>query len=496
MTERKKPYPGDIPSAPGVYVFRDAFGEVIYVGKASNLRRRVSQYSHPSRRTRADPKSRSLINSIDGWEFHVVRSEAEALLLESRLIKEYAPHYNVLMRDDKRFLLVKINPADASPKLSLVRIRKNDGAKYYGPFPQTRALKETVEFLTRHFQLRPCRFPCPGPEERRHCMDARVKYCPEPCVGKITREEYLERVQRLAGVFEGDTGEIVQKLTDEMAVFSAKMDFEKAALRRDMIQNIAEIFGARNRTFRFASLSVDGGDDAVEDLRKALGLERPPTVIECFDVSTLGGLAAVGSRVCFSGGRPDRKNYRRFRIKTVVGIDDFAMMEEIVQRNFARKLAEGQALPDLVLVDGGKGQLAAAIRGVVKAGAPPLPVASLAKRNEELFIPGRDEPIQLDEHRPASRLVRAIRDESHRFAVAYNRELRDKRISESVLDDIPGVGETRKKALLNVFGSVAELRKTSSEEIAEEVPGIGEELARQILQHLSRPRRSSPRAKD
>lgn len=486
MADLKKPYPGDIPSAPGVYVFRDAFGEVVYVGKATNLRRRVSQYFHPSRQSRSDPKTRSLINSIADWQFHVVRSEAEALLLESRLIKEYTPRYNTLMRDDKRFLLVKLNTADQFPRLSLVRIRKNDGGRYYGPFPQTSALKLTIEFLTRHFQLCPCRFPTPSPEERRHCMDAKVRQCLEPCVGKITRDDYMAHVQQLAAVLDGNVTEVVERLTSEMAECSAKMDFEKAALRRDMIQNINEIFGSKNRTFRYASLPANTGADAVDDLREALGLEKSPVTIEAFDVSTLGGQAAVGSRICFVNGHPDKKNYRRFRIKWVEGIDDFAMMEEIVQRSFARRLEDGHPMPDLVLVDGGKGQLAAAMRGIVKSGAAALPLASLAKKREELFIPGREEPILLDEHRPASRLVRALRDESHRFAVAYNRELRDKRISESVLDDIPGVGETRKRALLTAFGSIGEIRKSSPEEIADKVQGLGVDMARQIIAHLSR----------
>lgn len=484
MTDRPPFHSSDIPAKPGVYVFRDRFDEVIYVGKARDLRRRVSQYFHPSRVTKADPKTRSLINSIAKWECYPVRTEAEALLLESRYIKQYAPRYNILLRDDKRFYMIKIHLNERFPRLSLARVRKDDGCRYYGPFPQTGALPQTVEFLRRRFQLRLCKLADPDAETRKHCMDVRVKLCCGPCVGTISEADYTKRVEALVAVLEGDVRALVEQLEEEMRAAAAALDFEKAAARRDMAQNLSQIFGARNRNFRFASIPSAAGTAATEDLQQALGMKRRPDAIEAFDISTLGGQASVASLVRFVDGKPDRAGYRRFRIKHVEGVDDFAMMDEVLRRHFKRKLEEGSKMPDLVLVDGGKGQLNAALKALVDLGVPALPLMGLAKRQEEIFLPGRSEPLVLDEHRPALRLLRAVRDEAHRFAVSFNRELRDRKIKESVLDDIPGVGPERKKALLIAFGSVAKLRHASAADIRAKVPGLGEHTAAAIVKWL------------
>ena len=487
--------PSDVPAKPGVYIYRDSFGQVIYVGKAANLRRRMSSYFQSSRIVRADPKLRSLVNSIASWECMTVKNEDESLILESRLIKDYAPRYNVLLRDDKRFLMVKIDMAEQFPRLRLARIRKSDSCLYFGPFPKGSALRHTVEFLVRWFGLRSCRAEAPGQEEHQHCMASIVKDCCRPCIGEVSEEQYKGRVDALVKVLEGDVKEVVEALRTRMKAAAVEKRFEKAAMYRDIVDNLEELYGARNRSFTRTSIGAIGsssGEDAVKDLQEALGLANPPNVIEGFDISNIGGTLAVASLVRFSGGRPDRKNYRRFRIKTVEGSNDFAMMQEAVTRRFTRLMEEGSPLPDLLLVDGGKGQLSSAIDALVKIKCPPFPVLGLAKRNEEIFVPGRSEPYVLGRERPALKMLQALRDEAHRFAVSYHRLLRLKRIQESLLDELPGIGPARKKTLLEAFGSVRELRKASPEEIARKAPGIGEEFAAAVHEFLVRRKAKAP----
>ncbi len=476
--------PGDVPQKPGVYIFRDRFGDVIYVGKAVNLRKRLSQYFQRSRARFADPKLSSLINTIASWEVTPVKNESESLILESRLIKEYAPKYNVLLRDDKRYFLMKIDPQEQYPKLKLARLRKNDGARYFGPFPKG-DVRGTADFLTRYFGLRTCRPDVPDELDYRHCMSSRIRDCCSPCNGKVTREGYMERVAMLMKVLEGDCEQVVCELRSRMEKAAAEKKYETAARWRDMIANIEEIFGEKKRNFRFASIPSESGEEAVRDLQSALGIERKPGIIEAFDISNISGEFAVASMVCFRDGRPDRSSYRRFRIRDVHQIDDFAMMDEVVRRHYSRKLAEGRLDTDLIMIDGGKGQLNAALSALIAIKYPPTPILGLAKKHEEIFIPDRDEPIFLDRTRPALKLLQAVRDEAHRFAISYHRELREKRIEESILDEVEGIGGNRKMQILNEFGSVESLRKATAEEIAERIPGIGLKLAESIKEKIS-----------
>ena len=474
--------PGDIPARPGVYVYRDRFGTVIYVGKASNLRRRMSHYFQPSQARRADPKLRSLIHSIDRWEIFPVKSEDEALILESRFIKEYAPHYNILLRDDKRYPMLKIDRNERFPRVRLTRIRKKDSCLYFGPFPHGSAMRRLAEYLTRRFGLRSCKAESPGEEEFRHCLAGTVRDCCRPCVGGVTEEEYRERVDRVVAVLNGEIREVAEELRQKMAKAAAEKAFEKAAAFRDILGNLQSL--VRTRSFEHAELPNEAGMEAVADLQKALRLPNVPHVIVGFDISNLGTTFAVASLVCFREGRPDKASYRRFRIKTVEGQNDFAMMNEVVKRYFSRLLREQRPLPDLLMVDGGKGQLHLALDALISIDCPPFPVVGLAKRNEEIFLPGRSEPVVLDRNRPALKVLQALRDEAHRFAVSYNRQLRLKRIAESLLDEIPGLGEIRRNALLKAFGSVAMIRKASPREIADRVSGIGPEFAETIHEFL------------
>jgi excinuclease ABC subunit C len=476
-------HPGEIPALPGVYIFRDRFGTVIYVGKAANLRKRLSSYFQPSKQIRAEPKLRSLINSIASWEYQSVKNEDESLLLESQLIKQYAPHYNVLMRDDKRFLQVKINLNAPFPRLELARLRKDDGCRYFGPFPHGYALKATIEFLSVYFKLRSCRTPVPDANDRKHCLYH--KHCTEPCLGKVTSEEYRKQVERMQQVLGGSINPLLDELRQQMQELAAARKFEQAASFRDVMANLQAIFGISTRRFINASLKSAAGDEALNDLALALGTDRLPERIEGFDISNLGGTMAVGSMVCFIDGKADRAKYRRFRIKTVHQSDDFAMMREMFLRHFSRKLQEQQSLPDLIMVDGGKGQLSAAISALNEISYPPAAIIGLAKKNEEIYLPDCSDPLVLERFRPALKLLQAVRDEAHRFAVNYHRQLRNRRISESLLDEIPGIGETRKKLLLENFGSVRALRQASAGDICTKVPGIGNILAQTIVKILN-----------
>ncbi len=482
---RSEFHPSEIPSGPGVYVFRDRFGKVIYVGKASNLRRRMSSYFQPSRVVRADAKLRSLINSIEEWNYETVRTGDEALILESRLIKDFAPHYNILMRDDKRYLLLKLDRREKFPTLKLARIKKNDGAEYFGPFPQGSALKQTLEFLLAHFGLRACRDSEPDAETRKRCLKRIVHDCCAPCTGEISEAEYRQKVEEAVAVLNGDIAPLCAELKKRMAEAALGENFEKAAKLRDIQTNLEGVFGRRNRAFSRPELPGGApGPAAVRALGRALGMTTLPDRIIGFDISNILGKLAVASLVAFKGGKPDRANYRRFRIRTVHQSDDFAMMHEVLTRHFGRLLEEKRPLPDLVMVDGGKGQLSAAVDALIEIGCPPLPVIGLAKRNEEIFLPGRSEPVCLDRHDPALRMLQALRDEAHRFAITYHRELRHKRIEQSRLDEIPGIGPNRKRELLRAFGSLEALKKATAEEIAEKVPGLGELLAEKILAAL------------
>lgn len=482
---KKEFHPSEIPAEPGVYVFRDRFGKVIYVGKAGSLRRRLSSYFQPSRLKRADAKLRSLVNSIDDWSIQTVRTEDEALILESRLIKEYAPHYNILMRDDKRYLMLKIDLREKFPTFKLARVKKDDRARYFGPFPHGSALRSTLEFLLARFGLRACRDSEPDGETRKRCLQRIVKDCSAPCTGAISETEYRLLVERVLGVLEGDIGELKAEMQARMAEAAAARRFETAAKYRDMLSNLETVFGARNRSFERPELpEPPGGKTAARELEAALGLPRYPETIVCFDNSNLMGAFAVSSMVVFRDGRPDRSGYRRFRVKTIEGSDDFGTMREVIGRHFGRLLREKRELPDLLVVDGGRGQLSAALEALVELACPPLAVIGLAKRNEEIFLPGRDEPIRLDRHGRPLRLLQALRDESHRFAITYHRELRNRAIEQSLLDELPGIGKARKDQLLKEFGSIRELRKSSPETIAARVPGIGMILAEKIVDFL------------
>lgn len=468
-----------LPHQPGVYMYKDRFDTVIYVGKARNLNRRVSQYFQASRRNSADRKTLALIDSIWDFEYHTVRSNPEAILLEGKLIKEYRPRYNVTFRDDKRFLLVRMHPGEAWPRFSFTRMRKDDGARYFGPFAHSSSVRTTIAHIQKQFGIRACKPREPGEGDFKHCLDHVIKACSAPCVGRISREDYLERVEQACLFLEGRSREMLGQLEEEMKQAATDLNFEKAARLRDLLDDLKKTSKPTKRFHRRFVTSVNPDAD-MRELGQALGLSQPPRVIECFDISNISTTHKVASMVCFRDGTADNPSHRRYRIRTVDGQNDFASMAEAVRRRYQRVLTEGIRQPDLIIVDGGKGQLSSAHRELASLGLEALPVIGLAKQREEVFRVGESKPLLLDHGTGALRLLQRIRDEAHRVANGYHSLLLKKRVSESILDDCPGVSENRKKLLLTHFGTIDKLKQASTEDISA-IEGVGPKTAQGIV---------------
>jgi excinuclease ABC subunit C len=478
----------------------------------------------------------------------VVRSEPEALLLESKLIKEFHPRYNVSFRDDKRFPLVKVNLNDPIPRFTLTRLKTDDGSRYFGPFPNGGALRSTLMMMRRKFNLRGCRPLTPTEADYRHCLYGNLKWCTAPCIGNVTREQYLEQVRAACEFLDGQCEELAGELEGSMRKAALAQEYEKAAELRDLLDNLKR---TTRKAVRFErtpwNLPVALTPDADNtELGRVLGLDAPPHRIEGFDISNISGTLKVASVVSFRDGRPDRANYRRMKIQSVEGQDDFACIAEAVRRRYTRLLKEsgergaGRAerearkaedraaqagedseagrpiveelrevladasgeprtahteprrsnLPDLIVIDGGKGQLNAACAELRKLGLERLAIIGLAKEFEEIYRPGVSTPLRLSHDNNALKLLQRIRDESHRVANSYNAQLRLRKISESVLDEFPGIGEARKAALLRRFGSIQRLRTATVEQIAA-VPGFGPKSAEELRRFLDARSRSS-----
>jgi excinuclease ABC subunit C len=476
-----------LPDKPGVYFMRDRAGRVIYVGKALSLRDRVRQYFQRGTLRSAAPKIRGLIRAIHDLDFLVVRNEADALLTESKFIKEYRPRYNSYFKDDKRFMLLRVNLRDPFPRFSLCRIARDDGSLYFGPYVTPGSARVAKDYIEKKFGLRLCLPRTPGPEDHRHCLNDIIRFCSAPCLGRIDEAGYRARVEAACAFLRGDHPEGLQEIEDRMAAASAGLDFEQAAEYRDLLWMLRAV--VKQRASGRSSLGIRSEDArrGVRELQDALGLAGPPRVIECFDISNISGTHAVGSMVCSVDGLPQRNRYRLFRIKTVEGADDPGMMAEVIRRRYARVKEEGGAPPDLVLVDGGITQLRAARAELDALGWDAVPTAGLAKRFEEIYRDSgpRAAPLRLPLDSPALKVLQRIRDEAHRFALTYHRKLRNRRLKESILDDIPGLGGKRKQLLLRRFGSVARLRRASAEQIAE-LPGIRKPLALEIIEKIGK----------
>ncbi len=509
-----------LPHAPGCYLFSDTSGTIIYVGKAKDLRKRVTSYFVKKDH---DPKTRSLVAAIASLDVMVTNTETEALLLENNLIKRHQPKYNIDLKDAKRFAYIELTK-EPFPRIGIARRTRREDALYFGPFVSAAARDEIIRLVRRIFLLRSCnRLP------RRACLRHHMQTCSSPCIGAISPEEYNRAVGKATAILKGKTTELLAALKEEMAEESARQEYEKALVLRNQIAAIEHLaerqhverpretdqdvvgYTISGATVYLMVFSVEKGllinkqeysfecredffdeflvlyyadrtppgelivphevDEAlagylteqkgravqvtvpkagekkrlldlveknidhaflknelkVNDLQQALDLPEPPLAIECFDISHLSGTAMVGSMVQFVNGLPEKKNYRRFRIKTVEGVDDFASIAEIVKRRYQRLVAEGAEMPHLIVIDGGKGQLSAALDALAGLGCD-IPVIALAKREEEIWVPGEVLPRRLDKKSMALRYLQEIRDEAHRFAISYNRLLRKKKL--------------------------------------------------------------------
>lgn len=396
----------------GVYLMKNAGGKIIYVGKAVSLRKRVQSYF---RGRRAFSKTDLLAAEIADIDSIETDSEAEALILEAGLIKKHQPKFNVELRDDKSYPYIEIS-AEEYPRIFVARPRAREkGAVYYGPYVDVTQVREALNIIRKIFHFRTCH-PFPNKE----CLDFHIGLCDAPCIDNIEKSEYLKNIRRVRLILEGRKDELFRQLNREMETLSRARKFEAAAKVRDQLRAIGALYsGTRDVNYH----------KEAEQLRRALNLPRLPMRIEAFDISNIMGRQAVGSMVSFFNGKPDKSNYRRFRIKSVDGIDDFQMIAEVVRRRYRRLKDEGAIFPDLIVVDGGKGQLGAA-EGQLKELDVQIPLMALAKREEEIFLPRKREPIRLSPDSLGLRLLQRIRDEAHRFAVAYHRKLRGKELLE------------------------------------------------------------------
>ncbi len=477
----------NLPDCPGVYLMRNRLGKIIYIGKAVSLKKRVQSYFRESTFRKAQPKVRGLIRSIHNFDFIELKSDAEATITESRLINEYKPRYNTLLKDDKSFLMIRTYLAHPFPKFETCRIQKYDGATYFGPYTSSSSVKAAIEFIDKRFGLRRCKPIEPDHETYRHCMDDIIRDCSAPCIGKISHDDYMARVKEACAFLRGERLRYLSELQAEMEAASKRLDFETAAGLRDMLLLLRKAMKEKAKVKKTRATKELEAENGVVQLQMALKMDRPPIVIECFDISNISGTLAVASMVCAVDGVPVPQRYRRFRIKTVEGANDPAMMAEAVGRRYSRLLRENLPLPDLVLVDGGITQLRAAREVLDGLGLHNQQLAGLAKRYEEVVwdIENKEPSLFLPRDSDALIVLTNLRDEAHRFAITYHRTLRNQRIRESVLDEISGIGESKKTRLLEYFGSIARLKKATVEQIAE-VPGIGIKSAEYIKSELDR----------
>ena len=467
-----------VPSRPGCYLMRDRRGVIIYVGKAKNLRRRVLSYFRPG----ADlaPKVRSMVNTVADLEWMCVRNDAEALLTEASLIKQYKPHFNILMRDDKRYLALRADPDDPFPRFATCRIVRDDGALYFGPFPSAPVVRAAKDFVEKRYGLRGCKCIEPDADAKRHCMADRIRFCSAPCLGKISPEEYRERFNEACSFLRGDRPQVIGELVAEMESAAAENDFEKAARLRDTIAALREM--TKHHFVRKAP--EQRREDAAEGLRElaaALKLKAPPRVIECVDISNLFGTHSVASLVVSIDGLPDRRYYRHFRIETVEGADDPRSMAEIVRRRYGPEstLTAKSPRADLFICDGGITQLRAARAAFREIGVTDIPTVGLAERMEIIVTDDERGDVFLPRDSQGLFVATRLRDEAHRFAITYHRSLRERTIRESVLDEIPGIGAAKKVALLKRFHSTRGIAKADVSDIAA-TAGINETTATQV----------------
>ncbi len=592
-----------MPNSPGVYLMKDAEGNVIYVGKAANLKHRVQSYF--GRKPRLPFKLQQMVDRVNDLEFFVTNSEQEALILELNLIKRHHPRYNVRLKDDKTFPYLKIDLNEDWPRVYITRRLEENGARYFGPFASAKSVRQTLKMIKGIFPFRSCNKPITGTDPRP-CLEYHIHHCLAPCIGATTKEEYAEVINQVIQFLEGKEEMVVQELEKKMKQAAEALNFEQAVILRDQIeavekviegQRIATMVRGEQDVIAFAEdrdqayvqvFFIRGGkligrdsfilqgtrsessqqimtsfikqfyssaasipplllpqhpaedkaiienwlgkkrgarvriqvphrgnkkqlvdivaenarqglellkikqlaapavlETALAEIQKELRLPDLPLRMEAYDISNISGTAAVGSMVVFEKGMTKPAHYRRFRIKTVAGANDYAMLQEVLKRRFKKSSEIGSwaTLPDLVLIDGGKGQLSAALEAMREMGADTVPVASLAKESEEIFVPQKAESTRLPLSSSGLQLLQRLRDEAHRFALGYHKKVHKKEVFASALDNIPGIGPKRKRALLKHFGSVEAIKEASAEELAS-VKGMSQKLAQKLKEYL------------
>ena len=401
-----------LPDSPGVYIMKNDSGDILYVGKANDLKKRVSTYFQSSRRH--PERIESLVSQVTDISFIPTSTSAEALIYENGLIKQLSPKYNVVLRDDKSYPLLKLTVNEKFPRLTMTRVRSDDAALYYGPYTSAKLLKEALKILQKLFPMRTC-----NKMPKKECLQFHIQQCLAPCIGKISEERYNDLVSQLKLFLEGRRAQLLKFLSDKMKELSKEERFEEALEYRNRLEALSAVKEDRVNY---------GPMDESEELQKILGIKKRLDRIEAFDISNIMGDEAVGSMVYFYKGKPDKNEYRRFKIKTVSGMNDYSMMREIVRRRYTRTVEERKTLPDLIVIDGGKGHLGVALDELKKLAIDSIPTIGIAKEFERIYARDKKEPIVLPKESKALHLLERIRDEAHRFAIAYHKKLMSKRI--------------------------------------------------------------------
>ena len=490
FAERIKQKVRDLPRKPGVYLMRDRFGKVLYIGKAKDLKARVSTYFQSHRRNHIQqPKIAAMIPLICDFDLLEVRSEAEALLLEAKLIKQWKPKYNTDFVDDKRFLMVRVDVHNPLPKFRLTRIKTDTKSRYFGPFVQANLLKRTLYELRREFGIllsdaRPKRLP---DGKVQLYEDARAELYTSKNILSI--EEYQNKVDLACKVLEGKSVEYLSEVENKMERSASEMNYEKAALWRDVAKALRKTVERSRKFVRDPDSTQDFHTLGLE-VKKVLGIPDFPQTVECFDISHISGSFVVASMVFFKNGKPDKKEHRRYKIREKVGNDDYQSMLEVVSRRYQKLRQEKKVFPNLIVIDGGLGQVSSAVRAFWNIDVEPPPIIGLAKKEETVIFSEGRSPLKLPHHHPVIRFLQRVRDEAHRYANTFNADLRSKKIRESILDDFPGLGKLKKEAILDHFGNIQKVRKASIDDFTQ-INGIGYKTAHALKNFLD-PEKENP----
>jgi len=464
----------DVPDKPGVYRFYDKAGDVLYVGKAKSLKKRVRSYF--SVRNDMPLKVQKLVRRIHSIQTQITRSEDEALILEDELIKNHQPMFNILLRDDKTYPYIFISIQEKFPRVLFSHRAMRGEGKYYGPYPNSRMVKSILTEIRKKYPYRDCPLDVGNKKYTESCLYDQLGLCTAPCIEKDSQEHYNEIIRNISEFLDGKQKKLIHSLYDSMIEASQKEQFEKASKLREQWKISKKIF---SRAILMTNSLERNRQNGLIQLKEHLKLNQVIRIMEAYDISNISGIHSVGVSVVFKDGRPYKSGYKKFKIKTIQGANDFAMMEEVLVRRFKRVCEGKDVMPDLILIDGGKGQLSAALHAMHSLGLKKFNIIALAKKQELIYLPGRGTPIILERYSYARKLLQALRDEAHRFAINYHRNIRAHTMGESLLDAIPGVGNIIKSRILVRFGSVANLRKLSVEKIVS-VKGVSLPLARNI----------------